>query len=356
MCEGLENKSSVYAAEGTAAHALGEMALASGRYPGTWIDETVEGFVVDYDMAAAVRVYYDFVTELRGLDNDCYLERRVSLERLHPPVPMFGTSDCIIYSRLLKKLWVIDYKHGAGVAVEAKGNVQGRYYALGALLSMEDDKPVGEVEIVIVQPRAMHPDGPIRSDVVSAAELIEFAEDLLQAARATLDPDAPIVPGDHCKFCTAAGVCPGLRQQALTVAQAEFGPPDPRTLTPEMVADLLQKADIVEEWVKSLRAHAYSTLEKGGQVPGFKLVAKRATRKWADDKEAEKVFDNLLEDAAYDFKLKSPAQMEKLLSKEHQPLLKGLTVSVSSGFNLVPVSDKRTAAALSAADDFTALP
>lgn len=349
MCEGLPNKSSVYAAEGTAAHALGELCLANSNHPGHYLGETIEGFEVTDDMAQAVAVYYDYVRGIAGPDDDVRLEQRVSLEKLSPPVPMFGTSDCIVYRQREKKLWVIDYKHGAGVPVEAIGNPQGRYYALGAMLALGKDQPVGEVEIVIVQPRAPHPDGPIRSETVSAAALVDFAADLLDAANRTLADDAPTMPGDHCGFCTAAGICPGLRQQALAVAQAEFGPPDPRTLAPEQVADLLQKADIVEAWVKSLRAHAYATLENGGNIPGFKLVPKRATRKWINEAEAAAEVG----DQFWDRKARTPAQVEKIFGKA---AIEGLTVSVSSGLTMVSESDKRQAAALSAADDFTALP
>jgi hypothetical protein len=359
MCDGLPNPSSIFAQEGTTAHAVGEMCLAQGDHPSQWIGEIVEGMEVTAEMAEAVTVYYDYVRGLLGADDELYLERRVSLEKLNPPVQMFGTSDCIIYRKAEKKLFVIDYKHGAGVAVEATGNPQGRYYALGAMLALENDQPVAEVEIIIVQPRAPHSDGPIRSETVSAAELVDFAADLMDAAHRTLDEDAPIVPGDHCKFCTAAGVCPGLREQALAVAQSEFGPPDPRTLLPEQVAELLQKADIVEEWVKSLRAHAYATLERGGTVPGFKLVAKRATRKWVNEQDAIAVLENsggIRARDMYEQKLKSPAQVEKLLAKADRKLLAELTVSVSTGLTMVSETDKRQAAALSAADEFTALP
>lgn len=50
--------------------------------------------------------------------------------------------------------------------------------------------------------------------------------------------------------------------------------------------------------------------------------------------------------------LKSPAQVEKLLPKEHKKILESLTVSVSSGLTLVPVSDKRQAAKPDALTEF----
>ena len=43
----------------------------------------------------------------------------------------FGTCDCCIISG--DTLTIVDYKHGKGVPVAAKGNPQMRLYALGAL-------------------------------------------------------------------------------------------------------------------------------------------------------------------------------------------------------------------------------
>src|SRR5690606_33934959 len=77
-----------------------------------------------------------------------------------------------------------------------------------------------------------------------------------------------------------------LRDKALAVAQEEFGDlPAPEQLTPEQIGDLLDKADVVEEWLSALRAHAFRQAEAGVEIPGRKLVAKRATRQWAAPEE-----------------------------------------------------------------------
>src|SRR5690606_41680156 len=51
-----------------------------------------------------------------------------------------------------------------------------------------------------------------------------------------------------------------LRDKALAVAQEEFGDlPAPEQLTPEQIGDLLDRADVVEEWLSALRADRKST-------------------------------------------------------------------------------------------------
>src|SRR3546814_16725691 len=81
---------------------------------------------------------------------------------------------------------------------------------------------VNTVERVIVQPRAPHRDGPVRRWETTGMELLDWAVELVDAAKRTARPDAPLNPGEWCKFCPAAPTCPALRQKALDVAKAEF--------------------------------------------------------------------------------------------------------------------------------------
>ena len=73
-------------------------------------------------------------------------------------------------------------------------------------------------------------------------------------------------------------------------------------------------------------------------LPGWKLVAKRGTRKWADEQKAIAALTELGIDP-YKKELLSPAQAEKKVKN----LPEGLTVSVSPGDTLAPESDPRPA-------------
>lgn len=363
LSRGIPRRDTDYSREGTAAHALAELSYKRARSPSTWLGETIEGVEVSEDMVDAVDVYLTYLTQLVELDDVVRIEERVSLEKLNPPAPMFGTCDCLVYRKSEKKLFVIDYKHGAGVPVEARGNKQLRYYALGAMLSLGKTEPVDVIESVVVQPRAPHQDGPIRSEVYSAGELLDYAADLIDAVKLSLEPNAPLKAGSHCKFCPASARCPERRSHAMEVAQVDFAndiitPPDPRLLPIETVGDLLTKIDIIEDWATSLRAFAKEQLEKGERVPGWKLVQKRPIRKWAED---ESVIVNRLVEATdidrdalfHEPELKSPAQIEKIVGKKRFP--SDLVVAVSSGLTLAAEHDKRPAAAVDAASEFAAL-
>ena len=277
--------------------------------------------------------------------------------------PMFGTADAVVYKPASKSLHVLDLKYGRGVAVEARTgegfggvNRQALYYGLGAILSLPRDMPVTSVEVVIVQPRAPHPDGPIRRATVDAYDMLEWRAELLLAAERTLEPDAPLKSGGWCKFCAASGFCPRLREDAIEAAQMQFSS-DPSELTPDEIARILSAAEDVENWIKAVRSYAYDALSRGDAIPGWKLVPKRATRKWASDDEDTADALRLLglgDDELYKRTLVTPAQAEKLLPKEDREALASLTVKESSGSTMAREDDVRPRAAgrRNAQDDF----
>jgi hypothetical protein len=95
-------------------------------------------------------------------------------------------------------------------------------------------------------------------------------------------------------------------------------------------------------------------LEQGGHIAGYKLVAKRATRKWKSEDAAQLALHPYTSavDIYEPHCLKSPAQMEKLLPKE---VVAPLVELISSGHTVVEESDKRPAVKASAKEDFKEL-
>jgi hypothetical protein len=112
------------------------------------------------------------------------------------------------------------------------------------------------------------------------------------------------------------------------------------------MSELLQSADLLELWLKDIRALAHQVLDKGGKVPGYKLVAKRATRQWVDEKTAAEMLEEVLDTDAYKTELLSPAAAEKLLKKKGVELPKELVVSISSGNTMASEGDPRPAVVL----------
>jgi hypothetical protein len=371
LCRGLRDEEGPYAREGTAAHKVGYLALTRTLDAGDLAGTTVEGVEVTDEMADAVQVFVDEVRIECAKDpaSQVWYEQEISLAAFDPPGPMHGTSDCFVFSPARRRLVVFDYKHGAGVVVEAEGNAQARYYALGALLKLERELgivgQVDEIEIVIVQPRAYHADGIVRRELVPYLELVEFAGFLFERASATLDPRAPLAPGAWCKFCPAAGTCPALKTHAMEVAMVEFGgvplelPPPPSRLTNAQLATLLDNVDIVEDFIRAARATAQTKLEAGEDVPGWKLVPKRAMRKWKDEGAViQFAIDAGLNDGdIVKTTLHSPAQLEKMLKPLKVKLPSDLYTQESSGSTIAPAGDRRQEVSpVSIADVFSEAP
>lgn len=338
LSEGIASTSSVYAEEGTKAHELASLLL---------LGEKVD--IPDEEMADAIDVYVtDMLNRAKG--NKLHVEHRFDLSKVHPGC--FGTADCVIWDAKRRHLIVADFKYGAGIPVEVKDNKQLRFYGLGALVDL--GYPARTVELVVIQPRCYHPEGPVRSETIDAIDMLDFKVDLIQFAKATEDPNAALKSGEHCKFCPAAGVCPLLHEQALAAAKTVFSPA--ASYDPAKLADALRLAPVLKAWASSVTEFAYAEAEQGRCPPGYKLVAKRANRKWRDEPAAIQALTKagLGEPELYgEPSLKSPAAIEKHLGKKEFVAVAGdLVVSESSGHTLAPLDDKRPPVKPTAQDAF----
>lgn len=383
MIAGIPDRENEAAAWGTACHQVSEKCLRSDQdaisFVGRFEKTKAHVFEVDEEMAETAQIYVDYVRSKASYrpattaiaKGRLQVEQRFSLAALNPPLDAGGTCDAIVIDA--GHVEVIDLKGGRGVVVEAIGNMQLRTYALGAMLA-NPGLDVDRITVTIVQPRAAHKSGRIRSETFHVADLIEWTADLVakmheaDMARAckqsmidhgTFDVwvQAYLKAGDHCKFCPAAGLpCPALDKLATEKALQWFEPiaegqqlktvEAPNNMRPERIAEILHAADYIKDFLNSVASAGQHYIENGGEVPGFVLVPKQARRKFIEEDEDKLVVeltDALLvdRDALYVKKLGSPAQIEKLLGKSGKDLLKPFYESKSSGFNLV-AADKTT--------------
>lgn len=350
---------SPYAAEGTAAHELGEICLHDGKDACEHVGEfSKSGIEFTDEMAEAVQMYLDTIRfDMATYDltkEDIKIEHRFHLT--HVDEAAFGTNDCNL-PVFLDKVIVYDYKHGKGVAVDAEENKQLMYYALGAAALGDYET----VEVVIVQPRAVHRDGPIRRWTLSIAELDSFAEQLKVKIEATRAHNANLVVGEWCKktFCPAMATCPAVRGRVQRDAMVVFDKPvvslpAPETITVLEMRRLLEGMPLIEQWLKSVWAYAEQRANNGEEVLGFKLVRGReGNRKWVNPEDTLALFEaGLTEDDMYEQNLKSPAVLEKI-SKEAKAAIKNLTTRSEGKIILVPEDDPREAVQPNATDVFS---
>lgn len=202
--EGYPNTGSKASREGSVNHEMNEMRL-QGRFDGIdfndyWLGKEVEfeghTVTVDQSMIDASNIYCEYVVQRVNEEKNSKLliEEKLDGSEIHPD--LWGTTDILILQK--EKIIIIDYKAGK-YPVNVENNLQLKAYGLMALSKYSDRK---EVEMVIVQPRSWHKDGPIRSTKILADDLAMWSFDWLKPRiEACFVKDPEFVAGDHCVFC-----------------------------------------------------------------------------------------------------------------------------------------------------------
>ncbi|MEM1224576.1 MAG: DUF2800 domain-containing protein [Planctomycetota bacterium] len=334
-------QSSEYAAQGTVAHELAQRCWLLGVSPETFIGQSrsCDGHTVkiDQEMVDGVTVYLDAIEAAAG-DVAVMSETRIE----HSTIKGFGgTIDCVIPS----KNHLIDLKFGAGLAVEVQDNKQLISYAI---LFRDHFKKSGDVKITIVQPRVKHPDGPVRSVTLTASELDKATDQIREVAEGKRQGE--MNAGDHCRWCPRAADCPTLYELTVRTAKAEFADD---SMSADRAAEVLGSMTAIKSYLDAVQAWVRDQLDKGSEVPGYKLVNTYHNRRYAVDEETivRKCRNKKIgKKQIYETKLLSPAQLEKVAGKD---LVAGLVERPHKGTTVVPVSDRREAVERSTpAEDF----
>ena len=338
LTEGLEDKGSSYAAEGTLAHAMAEEALTAfmeAREPG------FEPFRKDPyyypGMEEDILPYTDYVKEtfLAGAE-ELYLEQRLDFSAYVPRG--FGTGDAVLLSQ--GQVEIVDLKFGKGVPVSPIRNPQLMLYGLGAYLASDWFFNIDLVRMTIVQPRL---------DFIDTYEL--SADMLLDWAKNTVAPKAKLAfagkgdmqAGSWCRWCKLKGTCKVRARQHMDFYQTSSD----RELGPEEIANVLAEADAIKAWLTDIETAATDTITAGGLIPGWKLVEGRSNRKITDPDglaAALKAGDYTEADIYKPQELKTLTALEKLVGKKAFASDYGSFITKPPGKpTLAPESDKRPA-------------
>ena len=244
----------------------------------------------------------------------------------------FGSCDLL--GRISQRALAVDWKFGDGVAVDVEENEQLMFYVAAAMRTEKtkwvfDD--VTEIECIIVQPPE------VKRWVTTPERIRSFELELKRRVKLSQTDEAPLAAGDHCKWCSAKPVCPLITGAVDRALKSNLDSLDAPT-----IGAYLKNAELLESWITDLRALAFTMLEGDIKVPGWKLVAKRGSRKWLDEQLAKTaLLTNLPESEVTESSLISVAQAEKKLKKLKLDLPNDLFVSISSGSTLATADDPR---------------
>lgn len=328
LCAAMPPKpSSEYADRGTLLHDAisqildGKPDVIGTEYNGIILTQAL----FDEKIAPAIAALDDIDPETKM---EYAVESRVGFGDLLPGV--FGSADLL--GRIGKRAIVLDWKFGDGVAVSAEENEQGMFYAAAAMRTPETQwvfDGAEEIEIIIVQPPVT------RRWVTTPARIKQFERDLVRAVKQSETATVPVA-GEHCRWCAAKPTCP-----QMTGAVDRFMKTSLQAIDATQISHYLQQADVIEDFIKSVREMAFTMLENDVQVPGYKMVAKRGTRKWVDEAQAIVAMRDANIDPFEERAVISPAKAEKLFGKKNFP--SELAVSVSTGSTLANEDDPRPA-------------
>ena len=337
LCEQFPDQGSVYASEGTEAHALCEFLLKSALGM-PCVDPRPSLLYYSDEMEEAAAGYVQYILEkvhaykaaAGGIAPSVFVEQRLDL-RMYIPESM-GTADCVIISGNTAE--IVDFKYGMH-RVPAT-SMQLRIYALGACEVFAQLYDLSAVRMAIYQPRLSSVD----ETEMSVTDLYAWARnELAPRARQAFDGVGEFACGEWCRMCRARRNCRALAEHQLEVAKYEFR--NPVLLSDAEIADVLSRADDLVSWVEGVREYALSEALQGHVYPGFKVVSGRSVRRFTNDAEVASRAEKAGVEP-WERKLLGVTALEKKLGRKvFGELLADLVVRSSGKPVLVPVSDKR---------------
>ena len=348
MEDGIPDKESIYAQEGTLAHEMSELKLKHYLDPKGFgkrklnaaIKKLKENELYQAEMESYTDTYVDFIKEKAlSFPSNPYIEieKRVDFSRWVDGG--FGTCDCVLIHG--STLSIIDLKYGKGVPVSSEQNEQLILYALGAYDAFNLIYNLDKIELNIVQPRINN----FSTWEISLTELLLWGDYFKVQAEKALGGNGELVPSAKaCKFCKARDICTARAENNLSL-ESEIKL-KPNEIPKDKLYEYISRGEDIAKWVADLKAYALDMCLKGEEVKGLKAVAGRTSRSWTNQDEAiNKLIEGGIDEAIiYDKVPLTLAKLEKALGKQQFTTLVGDMVVTSEGKpTLVFENDKRPA-------------
>ncbi len=249
-----------------------------------------------------------------------------------------GSIDLLGLSADRKTLLILDYKFGRGV-VAVENNAQLQFYAMCVAEDIATRDLCGDlsaIEYVIVQPQ--------RSSVVYrwSAPSIALGVFVQNMEAAIEDSEAPTLkptPGPHCKWCPAENYCEERRAGVLAATLLDAKSHN------ELCAAAGQLEE-VDAWVKAMKEELYLQLNRGVKIDGWKIVDKKANRKWDDAEGAEAEMRKKgmrVKDIKKTALITAPQAVTLAKKNKVNIDLDPFIIKTSPGTTLAPLSDDREA-------------
>ena len=326
------------AIDGTGSHILLELSLLNNvqasNYDKLIIGDNHHdkplGWLIDVERCKRVQIGLDYVTrrkkELKKLFPGCKVI--VQAESKSNPGTWTNRNDwwgtCDITITAVKNRIVeggpveeilfieaVDYKDGR-MYVSEKWNTQLIAYLFGKMVSKRYQSiPDIGMRMTIVQPKTSTPIRYLCStrtdDNLNKKTLLSKVNWLAECAYATDDPNAPLIPGKHCQWCShnpkRGGTCTKSTEKSMEVINAmtneiavlngndgllEFitkAVSDVKSLSPDQLTKVADaKAGFMAAFDKVF-TEIQERIETGVEVPGYAMLPGNASKVWAESED-----------------------------------------------------------------------
>lgn len=346
--EGMPDISSEYAKEGNFAHYITELCRVNAVDAVEYLGKTSEGtpwmkddgspYVCDREMVTAVQDFLDYCEQFG--DGDVFIEQKVSYDAWIENG--WGTSDHILINNETKTCYVIDFKYGKGIQINAKGNTQLKLYALGVFQDWGELYEIDKFVLVVSQPRLNHRD----QWEITTEKLLAWADNVVEPAGERVYDDVPVFKaGAWCRWCKIKSMCTEraemIREQVMlgiddlddldADADALEGTlSNPIIMSDEQIGKSAAMLEEIKAWCKDIEGELNKRVTAGHQIwsnddedglPEYwKLAEGRSNRIWRSTEEAEAALKRakLKVGEMYTRKVISPTQAEQVLGKDHR--------------------------------------
>lgn len=323
-----------YRSRGTSAHEAAYACLTRDVDAWEVVNEKFGHHEIDVEMADAIQIYLDecrrIVAENPG--GKAYNEFGVDAPDFHPS--FYGTLDRGYV--IGDTMFIRDYKHGEGIAVDVEFNPQIMYYAYGLLRHHPE---VTKVDLGIVQPRIEWME-PVRIWETTAEHIRNWAETELIGAMNNTALDNDLDAGNWCRFCPAKLACPLMVN--LYGAAMQTDPKQVINLSNDALGRSYHYLAAVKHYIKAFEEETYRRLNLGEEIPGTKLVFQKSNRVWKEGAEAVFKTEFGAEKVYTEPKFLSPAKAAEI-SPAAKKLVHEWAYTPKGGMTVAPEDDKRPA-------------
>lgn len=323
------NPSTEQTDEGNAAHWLAEQVFNGANAEDLIDQKASNGIFITPEMVEYCREYLDFIEQGGHVEFDTSHSGNNWEIR--------GRADYVNYQG--DSLIIADLKYGWRI-VEPEMNWTLISHAVACTTKYSIDPSKTEIVFRIYQPRAYHPQGPVREWKINYTQLMDYYQ---QMCKMLEHPSNTVTTSVHCYKCPAMSQCPAAQisaMNAIDISQRAFdNEVDDDTLA-WMLNNLKRAQEVLKQCYDAYEDLALHRLTGGRSLKGFTAKQALGNTAWNEDVNAEFIKSVCNVDVTTT-KMMSPAQAKKAGVPEE--LIKLCTHRPDNGIKLVQVDEKKLA-------------